>query len=177
MSIISKIFFLILFIISFLNSASANQNTINNCDKFSHIDKDIKIKKINIEIKNNKKWQVNNIRILTNNSHVIPDKFKKKFKAKLFVTFENNISCNYEAKIRTHGDLKDHIIIETKLSSKINDAHRQQLKNYLKSAPLNSHEVIKKIKQGLLLNFKKAEKYKDGVNEIPDDKIDIEVWN
>ena len=109
MSIISKIFFLILFIISFLNSASANQNTINNCDKFSHIDKDLKIKKINIEIKNNKKWQVNNIRILTNNSHVIPDKFKKKFKAKLFVTFENNISCNYEAKIRTHGDLKDHI--------------------------------------------------------------------
>ena len=73
--------------------------------------------------------------------------------------------------------MKDHIIIETKLSSKINDDHRQQLKNYLKSAPLNSHEVIKKIKQGLLLNFKKAEKYKDGVNEIPDDKIDIEVWN
>ena len=65
MSIISKIFFLILFIISFLNSASANQNTINNCDKFSHRDKDLKIKKINIEIKNNKKWQVNNIRILT----------------------------------------------------------------------------------------------------------------
>ena len=100
---------------------------------------------------------------------------------------ETNIQVYYDSHplglfefdflIYPHDDLKDHIIIETKLSSKINDDHRQQLKNYLKSAPLNSHEVIKKIKQGLLLNFKKAEKYKDGVNEIPDDKIDIEVWN
>jgi len=109
MSIISKKFYSILFIIFSLNSVSANQNTIENCDKFSHRDKDLKIKKINIEIKNYRKWQVNNIKILTDNSHVISDKFKKKFKAKLLITFENNISCEYQAKVRTHGDLKDHI--------------------------------------------------------------------
>ena len=28
----------------------------------------------------------------------------------------------------------------------------------------------------MLLNFKKVEKYKDGVNEVPDEKIDIEIW-
>ena len=109
MSIISKIFYSILFIISFLNSASANQNAINNCDKFSHIDKDLIIKKIKIEIKNNRKWQINNLQIIIDNTHVIPSELKKSFKAKLFVTFENNITCNYQAKIRTHGDLKDHI--------------------------------------------------------------------
>jgi len=51
MSIISKIFYSILFIISFLNSASANQNAINNCDKFSHIDKDLIIKKLKLKLK------------------------------------------------------------------------------------------------------------------------------
>ena len=75
-----------------------------------------------------------------------------------------------------HDDLNEIILIETKLSSKINDDHRQQLKNYLRSAPLNSHVDIKKINTGILLNFKKVEKFKDGINEIPDDKIDIEVW-
>ena len=28
----------------------------------------------------------------------------------------------------------------------------------------------------MLINFKKSEKYKDGVNEIPEKKFDIEVW-
>ena len=83
----------------------------------------------------------------------------------------------FDFLIYPHGDLKEHIIIETKLSSKINDDHRQQLKNYLRSAHLNSQEEIKKIKQGLLINFKKVEKYKDGINEIPDEKIEIEVWS
>ena len=44
------------------------------------------------------------------------------------------------------------------------------------SVVLNSHVDIKKINTGILLNFKKVEKFKDGINEIPDDKIDIEVW-
>lgn len=63
-----------------------------------------------------------------------------------------------------------------KLASKIDDTSRQQLKTQLRSAPLNNHEIIKKITQGMLINFKKSEKYKDGVNEIPEEKFDIEVW-
>ena len=73
-------------------------------------------------------------------------------------------------------DLKESIITEIKLQSKLNDEHRQQLKNYLKSAPLNSLKEVKKISKGLLINFKKLEKYKDGTNEPPDDKIEIEIW-
>lgn len=75
-------------------------------------------------------------------------------------------------------DLNEPVIIETKVSSKISDEHRQQVKNYLKSAPLNSSEDLKKIKYGIILNFKKTEKYKDGINEKLEDtdKITIEVW-
>lgn len=75
-------------------------------------------------------------------------------------------------------DLNEPVIIETKVSSKISDEHRQQVRNYLKSAPLNSSEDLKKIKYGIILNFKKTEKYKDGINEKLEDtdKITIEVW-
>ena len=34
-------------------------------------------------------------------------------------------------------DLKETIMIETKVASKLSDSHRQQLKNYLVSAPSN----------------------------------------
>ena len=109
MSTISKIFFLILFIIFSLNPVSADKNLINDCNKLNYINKDLIIKKIKIEIKNNRKWQINNLQIIIDNTHLIPNKLKKNFKAKLFVTFENNITCKYQAKVRTHGDLKDHI--------------------------------------------------------------------
>ena len=78
--------------------------------------------------------------------------------------------------VSPHDDLKEYLIIEMKLASKIDDTSRQQLKTQLRSAPLNNHEIIKKITQGMLINFKKSEKYKDGVNEIPEEKFDIEVW-
>ena len=109
MSIISKIFYLILFFIFSLNPVSANKNLINDCNKLNYINKDLIIKKIKIEIKNNRKWQINNLQIIIDNTHLIHNKFKKNFKAELFVTFENNITCKYQAKVRTHGDLKDHI--------------------------------------------------------------------
>ena len=75
-------------------------------------------------------------------------------------------------------DLDEPTIIETKISSKISDEHRQQVRNYLKSAPLNSSEDLKKIKYGIILNFKKTEKYKNGINEKLEDtdKISVEVW-
>ncbi len=78
--------------------------------------------------------------------------------------------------ISPHSDLKKHLIIETKLSSKISDEHRQQLRNYLRSAPLNNLKELKEINMGLLINFKKTEKYKNGTNEIPNEKVDIELW-
>jgi GxxExxY protein len=75
-------------------------------------------------------------------------------------------------------DLNEHVIIEVKVSAKISDENRQQLRNYLKSAPLNNSENLKKINTGIIVNFKKTEKSKDGVFEeiIDDEKISIEVW-
>ena len=73
-------------------------------------------------------------------------------------------------------DLNEYIIFELKLSSKIGNSDRQQLKNQLRSAPFNNHELIKKVTKGVIINFKKEEKYKEGKNEIPQDKVEIEVW-
>ena len=60
------------------------------------------IEEIGIKIKDNRKWQVNNSRILTNTSQLIPPKFKKKFLATLTVKFENNPPANNE----TNGEIK-----------------------------------------------------------------------
>ena len=68
------------------------------------------IRSIDININEYKSWQINNLRILTNTSYLIPDKFKKKFNANVNVNYQNNISCKIKARIRTHGDLKDHIV-------------------------------------------------------------------
>ena len=74
-------------------------------------------------------------------------------------------------------DLKEPIIIETKVGSGIAEEHRQQLRNYLRSAAKNDNAIIKKIKTGLVLNFKKNEVFTESVRqrkETPD--IEIEVW-
>ena len=73
-------------------------------------------------------------------------------------------------------DLNEPIIIETKVASKLTDDYKQQLKNYLRSAPLNNNEDLQKVKKGILINFKKSEIFKEGINKIPEDKTSIEIW-
>ena len=63
---------------------------------------------IKIKINNYRSWQVNNIRILTDNTNVISDKFKRKFLSEVTVFYEDNTFCKIH-KNKTHGDLKDHI--------------------------------------------------------------------
>ncbi len=78
--------------------------------------------------------------------------------------------------ITPNDDLKEHVIIEVKVNSKISDEHRQQLRNYLKSAPMNNLEQLKRINKGIILNFTKTEKYKDGTNQTPEEKVNLEIW-
>ena len=73
-------------------------------------------------------------------------------------------------------DLNKPVIIETKVTSKLNDTARQQLKNYLRSAPMNNNEDLKKVENGVLINFKVQEIFKDGINKTPEDKTSLEVW-
>ena len=115
------IFFLIIFLIfcnkSFFNTNASsefispfcenkiNQNYIENFDK-------LRIKKIEIDNNNYRKWTVNGIRIITNNSRFTPEKYKKRFNAKILVTYENNIQCIFRGRIRHSGDAKDHIRLQ-----------------------------------------------------------------
>ena len=113
MLIIFRKIFLLLIILFFseknlLFAQSFNQCGERNFDK-NYLFKKKKIKLIDIKVKDYRAWQVNNIRILTNNTHVISDKFKKRFKANIKILFSDNSECKYQAKIRTQGDLKDHI--------------------------------------------------------------------
>ena len=113
MSTLFKVYFSTFFflIFNFTVSFSYEFKNCNNFNSLSHKNESnyLPIKSIDIKINEYKKWQVNNIRILTNTSHLIPDRFKGKFNAKVKVKYDNNLVCNIEAKVRTHGDLKDHI--------------------------------------------------------------------
>ena len=115
LTIFRKIF-LILIILIFQGSSLVFSQPFNNCgEKNFNSDTLFKKKKmelIDIRVKDYRDWQVNNIRILTNNSYVISDNFKKKFKADIKIYFSDNSKCSYQARIRTQGDLKDHIIYQ-----------------------------------------------------------------
>ena len=115
MSVISKILISFAIFLNLFNFNSANGKEYKKCNHFESLNYNksvnyIPVDEISIKINEYKKWQVNNIRILTNNSHLIPDKFKKKFSSTVIVKYKNGLFCKIKARIRTHGDLKDHII-------------------------------------------------------------------
>ena len=67
---------------------------------------------IEVTLNNYRKWQKNNIKIITENARIIPLKFKKRFKAKIDVIFEGDLKCSFRARVRQHGDFKDHIYLK-----------------------------------------------------------------
>ena len=115
MAAIFKILLIFVFFFNLFNFNSAISKEYKKCNNFNSLNYNksvnyIPVDKIDIKIDEYKKWQVNNIRILTNNSHLIPDKFKKKFSSTVIIKYKNGLFCKIKARIRTHGDLKDHII-------------------------------------------------------------------
>lgn len=112
MSIIYRVLASSFLIITFVFFTQASANKISDCNQYNFKNnfEYLIIEKINIEINKYRKWQVNNIRILTDNSYIIPDKFKKRFKGKIIVKYKNDLICTFKVKIRTQGDLKDHIL-------------------------------------------------------------------
>jgi hypothetical protein len=66
------------------------------------------IKSIDIEIPKSSKYARNVFKILITTSKNIPNKLKKKFKARVIVTYDFGM-CRYEGKVRQSGDWKDHI--------------------------------------------------------------------
>ena len=147
MLIISRlIFFIFLFSIC-LNNSYADQN---DCNFFKKKKENFNLSLIDIKIDDYKKWQVNNLRIITNNTHFIPSKFKKKFLSKVKFSYGDKLTCSVRAKIRVHGDLKDHIIYKDgkvfqSLDVHLIDGHVQNItkfKLFLKGTRGNYKEEI-----------------------------------
>lgn len=91
------------------NSTSCNVET--NESYIKSINK-VKIKHIEVDVHNFRKWTENSIRILINKSRYTPDKFKKRYDSTITITYENNIECILKARVRHSGDEKDHIALQ-----------------------------------------------------------------
>ena len=93
-----SIFFLAIFLI-FIQKTSANTdkpssyvlgcNTDDNQNYLKNIDQ-VKIKKIEIDVNNYRRWTVNSIRIITNESRWIDERYKRRFNSKIRVIYEND---------------------------------------------------------------------------------------
>jgi len=71
-------------------------------------------------------------------------------------------------------DLKTPLIIETKIAKATEEKTRQQLRNYLRSAPLNKNAIIKEINTGLIVNFKNNESF---ITESKESlSVELEIW-
>ncbi len=73
-------------------------------------------------------------------------------------------------------NLTSPLIIECKYDSKLTDRHRSQLRQYLKSIPLNSTNELKSITHGILLNWQKTNTY-DETRIASKTPIQIELWS
>ena len=71
--------------------------------------------------------------------------------------------------------LEEPIIIETKYSTKLEDNHRAQLRQYLHSAKLNKTSVFKNLQYGILLNWQKKVSY-DQKRILPETGVSTEFW-
>ncbi|MFL2888249.1 MAG: hypothetical protein ACJZ3C_04640 [Pelagibacteraceae bacterium] len=114
-----KIFLFLIFFLA-LSSKSFSNNKITNlpigCDfeinsqYIKNLDR-LKIKKIEIDTHNYRRWTVNSVRIITNRFRFTPDEYRKRFDATVSVTYEDNTKCNFTGRIRHSGDAKDHIAL------------------------------------------------------------------
>ena len=69
----------------------------------------LKIDKIEIDVHNYRNWIVNSVRILTSRSRYVSENFKQRYDATVLVKYSDGTKCMYSARIRHHGDEKDHI--------------------------------------------------------------------
>ncbi len=114
-----KVFFFLIFTL-LINSPSFSKNketnTPSGCNlqiqsnDFQKIDK-LKIKKIEVDTHDYRRWTVNSIRIITNPFRFTPEKYRQRFNASVKIIYENNKSCIYNARVRHSGDAKDHIAL------------------------------------------------------------------
>jgi inorganic pyrophosphatase len=79
-----------------------DQNYLNNYEK-------LKINKIEIDVFNYRNWTVNSVKIITTSKRYVDDIYKKRFKAKITISYVDGSKCTYKGRVRHSGDQKDHI--------------------------------------------------------------------
>ena len=110
-------FFLSIFIYLFPSYVFAKNIECNSesVDKFINAQK---ISSLDISIPKSKRWVINYMRALEDQTNLnILDKYKKKFSANIIVKFDNNLICEYPSEIRISGDHKDHLDGSSTISS------------------------------------------------------------
>lgn len=70
--------------------------------------------------------------------------------------------------------LKQPIVIETKALTKIENKERVQLQNYLTSLPLNTSEVLSKVTDGMIINWRKNLSVEQSEDSLPG--VEAELW-
>ena len=103
------------------NSNSGCTNEINS-DFLKNYEK-LKIERLEIETLNYRDWTVNSIKIITSNTRFVDDIYKKRFKAKITLYFEDGSKCFYTGRIRHSGDQKDHISLHDNYILQSLDVH------------------------------------------------------
>ncbi len=108
-----KIFLIIFFTNFSYASKKIELDTAGNfCDLEFGLSKSFtssNIKIIKIRVNKNKKWIKNSMNIIKLKKYSIPEKYKKTFEGDIEIHTNDGIICNFKAKLRQHGDWKDHI--------------------------------------------------------------------
>ena len=102
------IFFFFVFVFS-TNSLASNLIDQNFCFKVAKENYNYNIELIEVKIDKYKNWTENGIKIIIGNFRWTPAKYKKRFKAKIIVTYTNKKKCIFDARVRHNGNQKDHI--------------------------------------------------------------------
>ena len=97
-----------------LNASSEEQFNSNNAQlcNIDNIEQHIEeknIQRIDISINKYRKWVKNYLAFIKSDNEIIGKEFKKKFKAKINVFFDNGLDCDFLANVRISGDLRDHV--------------------------------------------------------------------
>jgi len=99
---------LVFFQIIFFSSANANE-FCNGENQNSKLFSSNIVDFIEIEIPKNRSWVKNYFGALKTSENTFNNKYKKKFKANINIKFDNNVICQFPARVRINGDFKDHL--------------------------------------------------------------------
>ena len=136
-------------------SSMENFGEICNSNEYhQHVEAE-KVKLIRIEFLKYKKWSKNLLRSITDKKHRdISDKFKKRFKANLFVNFENGLICEFKAKIRISGDHRDHLDFVPSLDVELINGHINNVtsfKLFIPKTRFGNNEIFPKVIKYILV--------------------------